>query len=96
MELATIIKQYQPMLKSRYRSLLLPGHQKAMAAMLRCRTHACCEIAFGCSACDEQLHYPQSCGHRSCPKCQNHDASVWLDRQSKKLLPTEYFLVTFV
>ncbi len=94
MQLATIIKQYQPRLKSRYRSRLLPGHQNAMAAMLRCRTHECGEITFGCSECTEQLQYPQSCGHRSCPKCQNHDTSVWLDRQSTKLLPVEYFLVT--
>lgn len=25
-----------------------------------------------------------SCGHRSCHRCQNHDTSRWLDRQSQK------------
>ena len=38
---------------------------------------------------------PQSCGHRSCPKCHHHDASRWLDRQRAKLLPIDYFMVTF-
>jgi hypothetical protein len=36
-----------------------------------------------------------SCGHRSCPKCQNHEASQWIDRQLGKLLPVPYYLVTF-
>ena len=38
---------------------------------------------------------PRSCAHRSCPKGQNHEASLWLDRQRAKLLPVEYFMVTF-
>jgi hypothetical protein len=38
---------------------------------------------------------PRSCGHRSCPQCQNHETSLWLDRQQKKLLPVEYFMATF-
>jgi hypothetical protein len=38
---------------------------------------------------------PLSCGHRSCPACQNHEASQWLDRQQAKLLPVTYFMVTF-
>jgi hypothetical protein len=28
-------------------------------------------------------------------QCQNHEASQWLDRQQAKLLPVEYFMVTF-
>jgi len=31
----------------------------------------------------------------SCPQCQNHEASIWLDRQQAKLLPVEYFMATF-
>ena len=38
---------------------------------------------------------PVPCGHRSCPQCQNHEASLWLDRQQAKLLPVEYFMSTF-
>lgn len=36
-----------------------------------------------------------SCGHRSCPRCQNQEATHWLERQRAKLLPVDYFLVTF-
>lgn len=36
-----------------------------------------------------------SCGNRNCPKCQNHEATLWLQRQRDKLLPVTYFLLTF-
>ena len=52
-------------------------------------------MRLACRECPEQRDYPLSCGHRSCPRCQNHEASRWLARQQAKLLPVEYFLVTF-
>lgn len=36
-----------------------------------------------------------SCGHRSYPKCQNYDTSRWIDRQTDKLLPVQYYMATF-
>jgi len=95
MQLATIIQQYLPLLRARYAKRLLPGHLNAIDAMLRCRTGAGGEMRLACRDCLEQQDYPLSCGHRSCPKCQNHETSRWLDRQQAKLLPVEYFLVTF-
>jgi hypothetical protein len=95
MELANLIEQYLPRFKSEHAKRLLPSHQSAIDALLRCRTMAAGEMILDCTECTEQREYPLSCGHRSCPKCQNHEASLWLDRQSKKLLPVEYFLVTF-
>ena len=95
MQLAAIIRQYLPLLKARYAKHLLPSHFNAIDAMLRCRTGAAGEMRLACSDCLEQREYPLSCGHRSCPKCQNHETSRWLDRQQAKLLPVDYFLVTF-
>lgn len=95
MKLAPLIAQYQDALRSRYASRLLPGHHSAIGAMLRCRTPASGEILLGCRDCNVQLQHPHSCGHRSCPNCQNHQTSQWLDRQQAKLLPVHYFMVTF-
>jgi len=95
MKLTEIIRQYQPLLKTRYAKRLLPGHLNAIDSMLRCRTGAAGEMHLACRDCLEQREYPLSCGHRSCPRCQNHEASRWLARQQAKLLPVEYFLVTF-
>jgi hypothetical protein len=95
MRLATIMRQYLPLLKARYAKRLLPGHHNAIDAILRCRSADAGEMRLTCCECPEQQDYPLSCGHRSCPRCQNHETSRWLERQQAKLLSVEYFLVTF-
>jgi len=95
MQLASLLHQYQTDLTAKYANRLLPGHRRAMAAMLRCRTPAAGQVQLHCSDCASTHAQPLSCGHRSCPQCQNHEASVWLDRQRAKLLPVEYFMLTF-
>ena len=95
MQLACLVHQYLVAFKSKYAAQLLPSHLRAIGAIRRCRTPDSGHVLLHCSACTEQLRCPQSCGHRSCPKCQNHEASQWLDRQQAKLLPVQYFMVTF-
>ena len=95
MELASLIHQYLPTFTAKYEDRLLPGHLRAMSALQRCRTPDAGQIQLQCTDCAESQPQPHSCGHRSCPKCQNHEASLWLDRQRTKLLPVEYFMVTF-
>ena len=95
MELQSIIEQYKPLLFEKYGSRLLTGQRQAIHAMQRCRTADSGALYVQCTQC-EQSHWKHlSCGHRSCPVCQNHEVSQWLDRQQKKLLPVEYFMVTF-
>ncbi len=48
-----------------------------------------------CSNCQQTSRCYHSCGHRSCPRCQNHETTLWLERQCQKLLPVEYFMATF-
>jgi hypothetical protein len=95
MELASLLHQYQPELESKQADRLLPGHRRTMGALQRCRTPAAGQIRLQCTDCAETQSQPHSCGHRSCPKCQHHETSLWLDRQRTKLLPVEYFMVTF-
>lgn len=95
MELATIIHQYRDELEQRYGKQLLPGHRRAMDAMRRCRTPLSGQVHWACHDCNQHRDQPLSCGHRSCPKCQNQEATQWLDRQRAKLLPVDYFMVTF-
>lgn len=87
--------QYHDALQVKYGSRLLPGHLRAIQAIRRCRTPEAGELFVHCPECHHAAWRPRSCGHRSCPQCQNHEASAWLDRQQAKLLPVEYFLVTF-
>lgn len=95
MKLASIIDTYEALFKAKYQSRLLLGQLHAIEAMKRCRTADAGEVLWRCSDCAAQLHHPRSCGHRSCPQCQNHEATRWLERQQAKRLPVEYFMVTF-
>ncbi|MBU0597850.1 IS91 family transposase [Patescibacteria group bacterium] len=95
MELSSIINQYHDAFIAKYAKTLLPGHLKALNAIRRCRTPDSGELYVQCTKCDQAQWRPLSCGHRSCPKCQNHEASQWIDRQQVKLLPAPYFMITF-
>lgn len=95
MELAPIIEQYSMAFQAKYATQLLPSHLNAIDAMLRCRTPAAGELQVHCSACAQTQWRPLSCGHRSCPQCQNYAVTQWLERQQAKLLPVDYFMLTF-
>ena len=95
MELASIINQYFDAFITSYADTALPGHLKAMNAIRSCRTPDSGELYVQCPDCSHAQWRPLSCGHRSCPKCQNHQASQWIDRQQAKLLPVLYFMATF-
>jgi hypothetical protein len=95
MRLASILDQYHDAFQAKYGSQLLPGHQRAIDAIGQCRTPQAGELFVQCLGCGHETWHPRSCGHRSCPQCQNHEASLWLDRQQAKLLPVDYFMATF-
>ena len=95
MEMASVVNQYYDAFTDKYAKILLPGHLKALNAMRRCRTPDSGEIYVRCPECGHGELRPMSCGHRNCPKCQNHETSQWIDRQQAKLLPVQYFMVTF-
>jgi len=95
MQLASILDQYHDAFQAEYGSRLLPGHLRAIDAISRCRTPEAGQLLMQCTDCGHTTWRPRSCGHRSCPQCQNHETSLWLDRQQAKLLPVEYFMATF-
>jgi len=95
MQLASILDQYHDAFKAKYGSRLLPGHLHAIDAISRCRTAQAGQLLVQCLDCGHATWRPRSCGHRSCPQCQNHETSLWLDRQQAKLLPVNYFMATF-
>lgn len=74
---------------------LLPSQRQALAAMKQCRTALAPRMLAACSACDEKRLAPHSCGHRSCPHCQHHESQQWIERQLKRQVPGNYFLLTF-
>lgn len=93
--LAQLMRHYQSDLVAQYRSLMQSRHYAAMQSIIDCHTAECGEIQYYCRPCLQYQHCYQSCGHRSCPACQHQSNNQWLDRQRQKLLPLDYFMVTF-
>ena len=95
MELATIAHNYLDRFKISHGRSATPDQWSALNAILGCRTAQYGELYLSCKACHWQGQQHRSCGHRSCNRCQNHCTTRWLERQTRKLLPVEYFMVTF-
>jgi len=93
--LKSIIAQYKDKLQSKYAAKLLPSHFMTLNAISNCRTPEAGELYVHCPECNHAERKPLSCGNRSCPICQNHETSQWIDRQANKLLPVLYYMVTF-
>ena len=93
--LAQLLRQYQPDLLQQYGHRIQQKHDQAMQSIAGCHTPACGEMAYVCEPCQQQENFCHSCGHRSCPACQHQLNNQWLERQRQKLLPVDYYLVTF-
>lgn len=93
--LATVIDTFEADFLAQHRNRLRPEHIRALAAIKQCRTQASLKMQVSCTACPYQKLVPHSCGHRHCPHCQHHESQQWLERQMKKQVPAEYFLLTF-
>ncbi|HEB56611.1 MAG TPA: transposase [Gammaproteobacteria bacterium] len=93
--LSEVIDTFESQLQEQYGDRLLPGHQRALSAMWHCRTELSPMMKVKCPACEASALLPHSCGHRSCPHCQHYQSQCWLERQQQKLLPVDYFMITF-
>ena len=95
MDLATITRHYLPRFKTRHGTSTTSDQWSALNAILGCRTAQYGDVLLACHRCVQHDTRYLSCGHRSCNQCQHHCTTQWLERQQAKLLPVEYFMVTF-
>jgi hypothetical protein len=93
--LASVIDTFEADFLTHYRDQLTAEHYRALGAMKHCRTQASLKMQVQCTQCEHQILVPHSCGHRHCPHCQHHESQQWLERQIKRLVPAETFLITF-
>lgn len=92
--LAEVLRRHWPAYERKFGPRLLPSHRRAVQAIRCCRTAALGGQLFGCGCGRKEFVY-HSCNHRACPRCGHADATEWLERQRRKLLPVSYYLVTF-
>ncbi len=93
--LANVFENHGAKTLETFGEILRPECFTAMRRIQECRTAASGELHYSCPACGAERQVYQSCGHRSCPRCQNHLTTEWLEKQKAKLLPVKYFMVTF-
>ena len=93
--LAHVIDTFGADFRAQYQDRLTADHLRALAAMKHCRREASPKMQMQCSGCAHQILVPHSCGHRHCPHCQHHESQQWLERQTRRLVPADYFLITF-
>ena len=93
--LAAVIAQFEADFMAQYRHRLSVEQLQALSAIRHCRGPLSPMMQLQCEGCDQQKLVPHSCGHRLCPHCQHHESQQWLERQMQRLVPAEYFLLTF-
>lgn len=74
---------------------ITPAQRRALHAILRCRTPALGGHIYRCADCTQTDYAYHSCHHRACPRCGGARTAEWTARQTDRLLPVPYFLVTF-
>lgn len=90
-----ILRHHLDEFNQAYQSQLTTTMRQAINAMLSCRTNTQRVSQWACQSCAYISEFPLSCGHRSCPQCQHNTTEDWLTKQQAKLLPVEYYMVTF-
>lgn len=93
--LAEVIATCEADFHARFGARLSTDQRRALAAIKHCRSAASPMMQVRCEDCDRQRLVPHSCGHRLCPHCQHHESQQWLARQMARLVPADYFLLTF-
>lgn len=92
---ADCLRQHAAGYLDRFRDRVPLGHRQVIAAITRCRTGQLGGTVYQCDGCGRQHWVGRSCGNRHCPTCQHDKTAAWLDKQTKRLLPVDHFLVTF-
>jgi hypothetical protein len=71
------------------------AQRRALQAIVRCRTPALGGHVYRCTDCAQIDFAYHSCHHRACPRCGGARTAAWTKKQTERLLPVPYFLVTF-
>jgi hypothetical protein len=80
-----------------YRQLhaLTEGQERAVRALLACRTAALGGHLDRCTVCGFEKPSYNSCRNRHCPKCQALAQARWVDARLERILPVHYFHLVF-
>lgn len=92
---ADICERYRARYIHTYGAHTTDEQWSALNALMGCHTEQYGTLNLACQDCAGMDVRYRSCGHRFCNQCQQHSTQAWLERQMQKLLPVDYYLVTF-
>lgn len=91
----SLLAKHQQQFEQQYDALLTQDMRRAITDMLHCKADTTRSSQWHCGYCQHDQDLPLSCGNRNCSQCQHQATSTWLARQTEKLLPVHYFMITF-
>ena len=89
-----IFQLYGPQYLARYEDRMPVIHKKALRDIADCRSGSFGTLVYQCPDCRTPHIVACCCGNRHCPGCQQEKMDQWLHKQTAKLLPAHYFLLT--
>ena len=92
---ADVLRRYGEQYLERFGATMPGEHKKVLHAISACRTGELGTVLYACQSCGTIHAVGRSCGNRHCPTCQQDKTQAWLEKQTDRLLPCPYFLVTF-
>jgi len=95
LEVADIIRLHGAVYCEQYGNTLSSVQKRALRDIAACRTPFFGGHVYRCDHCEQKVFSYHSCRNRSCPKCHQDQTERWLEQQRGRLLPCNYFLLTF-
>lgn len=94
-EIADLFRKAGGAYRDRFGDRMLPSHRRAMRDIALCRTPALGGHLYLCTDCQKTEFAYHSCRNRHCPTCQGDRSERWAEAQKVRILPGDYFLLTF-
>src|SRR3990172_3939748 len=95
LEVADILRRYAQAYLDAHGSAVPRRHQRAIQALVACRTAELGGHLYECDRCGHQQYAYHSCRNRHCPKCHGQNTEDWLAERRRELLPVPYFHLVF-
>lgn len=90
-----LFREHGPAYLDRFGGTMPSNHKKVIHAICNCGTGLFGTHLFSCGGCGAPHSADGSCGNRHCPSCQAGKSDEWLRKMEGKVLPVNYFMVTF-
>jgi len=90
-----VLRRYGGEYLERFGAKMPAEHGKVLRSITSCRTGELGTVHYSCASCSRTHVMGRSCGNRHCPTCQQDKTKAWLEKQTARLLPCPYFLLTF-